>query len=202
MTDSAIEGCSCKLGRVGARFDAPDAVAHLARRHDETDASLRELRDGFNRRIVERVLDAHGVDVLADARAIYDVLYGDDASEARRGELEDRLERDGVPVADLRDAFVSHVTVRTHLRECLDRETGRDLPASVTEARSLIEWARTRDESIISNALSRLVEAGEIAVDDMDVNHSVSVSCGTCGSRYRVDELLDRGGCECRGDGR
>lgn len=200
MTDPATEGCSCKLGRVGAQFDAPDAVADLDRRHDETDASLRELRDEFNRRIVERVLDAHGVDVLADARSIYDVLYGDDASEARRGELEDRLERDGVPVADLRDAFVSHVTVRTHLRDCLDRETGRDLPASVTEARSLIEWARTRDESIISNALSRLVEADEISIDDMDVNHSVSVSCGTCGRRYRVDELLDRGGCGCRGD--
>lgn len=190
--------CECKLGRVATQYDLPGLIAELERRRDEADLSLRDLRDVFNRRLVECALDENGVDVLADPDAIYGVLYDDDASTGRKQEIEHRLDADGVDVDALADAFVSHVTIRNHFVGCLEQSTSRNDPPTPGDTLALIEWSRSRDETTITNAIERLAGTDELTVGNIDVNHAVRVTCETCGGHYRVAELVRAGGCDCQ----
>lgn len=190
--------CECKVGRIATQYDLPNLVSELERRRDDAEMSLRDLRDVFNQRLVERALDENGVDVIADPDAIYGVLYADDASTGRTREVEHRLGADGVDVDALKDAFVSHVTIRNHFVECLEQSTARDDPPTPNETLALIEWSRARDESTITNAIQRLASTDALTVGDIDVNHAVRVTCETCGDHYRVDELIESSGCGCQ----
>jgi hypothetical protein len=168
-------------------------------RRDRDDASLRDLADFANTRVLEAAIEDHAErGVLADADSIYRALNGDGDS-GKATELRDRLDDVGVPVEEVRDDFVSHQTVRKHLNECLDVDTGRSPTTDVREATNLIEWARSRDEQIIDRTLSRLRRSGALDVGELTVVHSVRVMCEDCGRSYRLQSLLDDGGCSCGG---
>lgn len=191
--------CSCKVGRVFDKYDL-DLHGAVVRRREREDESLRSLAEFVNTRLLGRAIDRHADrGVLADASSVYATLTGaTDAGTA--AEVRERLASAGVPVDEVTDDFVSHQTVRTHLRTCLDMETGRSPATGIEDVTDLIEWARSRDEEIIDRALSRLRESGELDIGEPDVIHSVRVICGDCGRSHRLQELLDTRGCEC-GDG-
>ena len=96
--------------------------------------------------------------------------------------------------------FVSYQTVRTHLRDCLDVETGRDSSLSIADAEGTIEWARSRSEGIVGRTIERLRDAGGVRAGSVEVSHVVRVSCVDCGGSYPVETFLDRGGCDCGTD--
>jgi hypothetical protein len=122
-------------------------------------------------------------------------------SAGRRTEIRERLARAGVDVEALTDDFVSYVSVRTHIRDCLDEETGSEQSISTADARGTIEWARSRSEGVIERTIERLARSDAIAAGDVDATHVVRVSCSTCGELYQLDEFLDRGGCDCDASG-
>lgn len=189
--------CSCKVGRVIDRYDLAGVGDELVRRREEADESLRGLAAFLNARLLERALERHADrQVLADPASVYERLTdGDDAGET--AETRARLRSAGVPVDEVTDSFVSHQTVRSHLRTCLDMETGRSRATEAEDVADLVEWARRRDEAVIDRAISRLRESGDLDIGEPNVIHSVRVICEDCGQSHRLRELLDADGCGC-----
>ena len=188
--------CSCKLGRNLAAYGLDDLHRKVRKRRDDGD-SLRDLERFVNRSLLDGAIREAGADVIGDVDGIYDVLTGDDVSAGKRTEVRERLEHAGVDVAAVEDAFVSYQTVRTHLRDCLDVETGRESHLSVDDARGTIEWARSRSEGIVERTVQRLAAADRVTAGDVDVSHVIRIDCPDCGATYPIDEFVDRGGCDC-----
>lgn len=191
--------CDCKIGRNAREYGLPGFDAELRRRHADGD-SLRDLERFVNESILGHVLRESDVDVVGDVSAIYRTLSGDSASAGERTEVRERLSRAGVDVDALEDDFVTYQTVRSHLRECLGVDTGREGAVTVEEARGTIEWSRSRSKAIAERTLERLRASGELVAGDLEVSQVTRVTCADCGSTYPVDRFLDRGGCDCASD--
>lgn len=198
MTDNDSVGCDCKVGRAVDAYDLPGLNRELRDRRDREEASLRELADVTNTRILESALEHADADVVGDASSVYEALTGDDVAPERRADVRDQLTYAGVDVEAVTDDFVSHQTVRAHLSDCLDVDTSRRGVTDVDEGRDVIEWARGRDEHIVEQTLDQLRRRGALDVGALDVTHTVRVTCTECGASYPVETLLDRGHCECR----
>jgi hypothetical protein len=199
--------CDCKVGRVAAQHGLDDLDRTLVRywRGDGAEQySLRELETYVNQAILRAVVTASGMDPIeGEVENLYRLLVDDDVSEGARTELIRRLEREGVDVVDLRDAFVSHQTVHTHLRDCLGVTRGAtdDTPETRREKVADTVFAlRNRTEAVTRNSLERLQTADAIALDEFDVLVDVSVTCAVCGRVYDVDTLLADEGCPCQRD--
>jgi hypothetical protein len=195
--DTAYSNCSCKVGRNVDKYGLRYLDEDLRRRREEDGESLRDLAAFVNARILDRAMATARAEVVGDAPAVYEALTGDDVGSARRAEVRRQLETTGVPVEDVERDFVSHQTVSDHLGRCLDVDTGRDATTDPDEAAELIGWARDRDEQIIDRTLARLRRADALDTGPLDVTVSVRVTCERCGATHRVDELLERGGCDC-----
>jgi hypothetical protein len=195
------EAC-CKVGRDIRNHGLSRLNDDLRRRRSDGE-SLRDLATFVNTRILENVLADAGISAGWDAETTYRILAGADAdvSTGRRAETRSKLKQVGVDVDCVKTDFVSHQTIRDHLRDCLDIDTGRETRFDVGSATTTVEWARSRSEAVIERTLDRLRAAGELETSDLDVTHSVRVTCEGCGRTYRLRDLLKHGHCECNDTG-
>ena len=200
MGDSSGHTC-CKIGRECAEYGLSGLDEDLCRRRADG-ASLRDLQGFVNERVLERALADADADVVGDPENIYRLLRDDDVSSGRQAELRSRLERAGIDIEAVENDFVSHQTVRDHLKECLDVDTSRRSCIDVERATRTINWAESRSKAVIEQTLDQLRSADQLATGDLEVTQTVRVTCTGCGETYRVAELLDRGGCECDGSDR
>ena len=199
MGDSSAHTC-CKIGRDCAKYDLSGLDENLCRRRADG-ASLRDLREFVNERVLERALADADADVVGDPGNIYRLLRDEEVSSGRQAELRSRLQRAGIDIETVEKDFVSHQTVRDHLKECLDVDTSRRSCIDVERATRNINWAESRSKAVIEQTLDQLRSADQLATADLEVTQTVRVTCTGCGETYRVAELLDRGGCECKGNG-
>ena len=199
MGDSSGHSC-CKIGRECAEYDLSGLDEDLCRRRADG-ASLRDLQGFVNERVLERALADADADVVGDPENIYRLLRDDEVSSGRQAELRSRLERAGIDIEAVENDFVSHQTVRDHLKECLDIDTSRQSSIDIERATRNINWAESRSKAVIKQTLDQLRNANQLATDDLDVTQTVRVTCTGCDETYRVVDLLDRGGCECDGNG-
>ena len=200
MGDSSGHTC-CKIGRDCAKYDLSGLDEDLCRRRADG-ASLRDLQGFINERVLERALADADADVVGDPENIYRLLRDEEVSSGRQAELRSRLERAGIDIETVEKDFVSHQTVRDHLKECLDVDTSRRSCIDVERATRNINWAESRSKAVIEKTLDQLRSADQLATEDLEVTQTVRVTCTGCGETYRVAELLDRGGCECDGSDR
>lgn len=191
--------CSCKIGRQTDAYGLHGLNEDILRRREEG-ASLRNLAEFVNERILEAEIDASDVDVAGDAGSVYAALTEDRVSTEKRVNTIDQLNDVGINVKALQEDFVSYQSVRYHLQNCLDMDTGRRGVETIEEGRGVIEWARTREENVIGRTLSRLQRIGAIAGGDLRTSSTVTVECTECESTYMISEFLDRGACECFDD--
>ena len=200
MGDSSGHSC-CKIGRDCAKYDLSGLDEDLCRRRADG-ASLRDLQGFVNERVLERALAEADADVVGEPENIYRLLRDEEVSSGRQAELRSRLDRAGIDIEAVEKDFVSHQTVRDHLKECLDVDTSRRSCIDVERATRNINWAESRSKAVIEQTLDQLRGAGQLATDDLELTQTVRVTCTGCGETYRVAELLDRGGCECDGSDR
>ena len=189
--------CECKVGRKAEAYNLADLDAELETRYVTEDASLRDIADHINTRIVESRLRNVDADITGDPASIYTALTSDDVSAERRATIRDQLVFADVDIGQLTSDFVSHQTARAHLRKCMDVDTSRSGVDSRDDALDMIEWARERDSEIIERVIQRLGRIDELHFGNYDVSHSVRITCYDCGTSYRPEELLERGRCEC-----
>lgn len=163
-------------------------------------ASLRDLADFVNRRILERALSEADVEFHAEIEGLYRLLTADDVSVGRRAEVESKLEQNDVPITDVEADFVSHQTVRQHLNKRLDLDTSRESTLTPDDAMNRVDWAQSKSEGIIENTLEQLRNAGYLDSCDFDVSNMVRVTCAECGESFRLYEFMERGRCKCADD--
>lgn len=188
-------GC-CKVGRSADAYGLVDLDEALRRRHEEGEG-LRDLAAFVNRRILGRAIADSDVDTVTDPETVYDHLVDDDLSAGRRTEIREKLVRGGVDLDSVESSYVSHQTVRDHLRQCLSIDTSARTDVDPASARGTIEWARARFLGIAERTLERLESTGALSVGTLEVTGTVRVTCTDCGETYRLGVLIDRGRCGC-----
>lgn len=189
----------CKVGRSASAYGLADLDDDLRRRHERGE-SLRDLAAFVNRRILGRAIDGAEGDLVTDADALYDLLSDGELSAGRRTEIREKLARAGVDLDAVESRYVSHQTVRDHLRECLTVDTSVRPDLDPESARGTIEWARARFLGIAERTLARLESADELAAGNLEVTATVRATCTDCGESYRLGVLVDRGRCGCSSD--
>lgn len=195
--------CSCKIGDVAETWDLSGIHDELAAGWREEGASVRELTDRFNRRLLRagfRRADRTPID--GEVGNLYRVLTDDEVDAGSRTQARERLRHGGVPIEAVESDFVSHQTLYRHLRNCLGISYE---PAAQTAAdrkenwRDRISALRARTAAVADRGVGSLSEAGAIDVGSFDVLVDVNVTCNDCGEFYDLDDLLVRGGCKCGG---
>jgi hypothetical protein len=156
----------------------------------------RQLARWLNVTLLRREMDTAGLSTLGgEADSKYERLRSDDASAA---EVAGVLEREGIDVEGLRRDFVSYGVVRTHLTDCL--EATYEPPASTDWERDAIDIARDHATEKITEAVTSLVNKGELAVGSTGptVHVDVELECEDCRTRVPLRRALRRGTvCEC-----
>lgn len=195
-------GPAPKVARAIERYDLEGVGDELERRWTRPDErqSLRRLADWFNERLLRAALEDASVDTIAeDVSHLYAVLAGETGSPGERTQVERRLERAGVDVASLSDAFVSYGAIRTYLvdhRNASPPSTGDDEDEE-DRAAATIDALRNRTASVTESKLSRLRDADRLRVGSHRVLVDVQVLCEECGKQYEVTGLLESGACDC-----
>lgn len=200
--------CTCKVGKAITGYGLTDLDETLRERRVRDTLSLRDLADLVNQAIleaaIEQQVEAQAVDVfgLLDPddviESLYDALTDESTASDRTARITSRLRQIGVDLDDVRQSWVTHPTVRSHLRDCLDLDTSTTADLSADDARRTIDWARNRCLAIVKRTIERLANAGRLTITDVDVSLTVMISCATCNETYRPARLIERGGCRCR----
>jgi hypothetical protein len=191
--------CGCKVDRKAEEYGLSDLNEELYHRHQERGASLRDLEAYVNMRMLDRVLEDTDIVLLDGVESVYRVLAGDDVSEGKRAEIRSRLEHAGIDVDELESDFVTYQTVRKHLREALDVDTGARKTLDASDADTRIRRLQSRSEAVIAETLEQLRRGEKLKTGKLDLVMSVRVTCENCGDSYRLRELLDSGRCRCGG---
>lgn len=165
--------------------------------------SLRELEDLVNRRVLAAAMRQAGMDPFpGETESLYGVLNGE-AGEGARVEATARLERQGVPVEQVRTDFVSHQSIHTYLTDerGVAYDPGRaDDGERRRQSRETIASLRSRTAAVTQGTIETLRKADVLAVDGFEVLVDVRVACDECGRTHDAVELIERGGCSCLTD--
>lgn len=191
--------CGCKVGRKAEEYGLTDLDEELHDRHQTNGASLRDLETYVNQRILGSVLEDTDIVLLDGVESVYRILAGDDVSEGKRTEISSRLEHAGINVRKVESDYVTYQTIRKHLRECLDIDTGTRETLDTADADTRIRRLQSRSEAVIAETLEQLRRAKKLKTGKLDLVMSVRVTCENCGNSYRLRELLDSGRCRCGG---
>lgn len=194
--------CTCKVGRSASRYGLDGIDADLVERWVGEDAdSLRDLETHVNTELVRAALEGAGESVIqGEASNYYRLLTDDETTEGTRVEARRRLERSGVDVDALLDSFVSHQTIHTHLRQCLDVTYDRDVPPDerVENARSFLQSLQRRTERITDGTLEQLRDADVYDLSEFSVYVDLMVSCESCGRVMALNDVFENEGCVCQ----
>lgn len=198
---STDTGHSSKVSRVIEEYDLDGLGAVLVDRwtgEGDERASLRELAEFFNRRVLERAMEDAGMNPLrGEAENLYELLTGEGVSGGMRTQAVKRLEQAGIDVDRLKGDFVTHQTIHTYLT----KHRGVNLPEE--EAKGVENDVRTirrlqnRLQAVTESTLERLQNAERLSLGSGNVIVEVSVICEQCGARYDPGELLETGSCDC-----
>ena len=191
--------CNCKVDQQAEEYGFSDLNEELYYRHQERGASLRDLESYLNTRMLDSALTDTDIVLLDGVESVYQVLSGDEVTEGKRAEIRSRLEHAGVDVDKLENDFVTYQTIRKHLREALDVDTGSRKTFDASDADTRIRRLQSRSEAVITETLEQLRRGEKLKTGNLDLVVSVRVTCENCGDSYRLRELLNSGRCSCGG---
>jgi hypothetical protein len=195
---SSDDNRECKVDRVAEKWVLDDVDEKLREQRQNAEASLRDLEDYFNRRVLEAAMrDARAEMIEGEVENTYHLLAADDVSSGSKVEVKDRLRRSGVDPEAVADDFVSYQTIRTHLQECLEVDTSLNTGVKKSEAKNTVFKLLSRTEVITERTIDRLRSAGHLVIGNVDVTLSLRVACTECGEEYTFSRLLERGQCDC-----
>lgn len=204
-SDGSDKPPCCKVQRTAFKFDSRELLSELSTKRKAGD-SFREIAAYFNQEIVARALDDADIEqdrtlhaaLTGDeiAEDVYDVLRRNSSSDIQRAEVRARLSDVGIDVSMLESAFVSHVTIRSHLQNCVEVTPDESLPP-FDQVINTTQGARSRAVNVIQSTIDRGVKNGQIQTGDLEVDISVQMSCQDCGDTFYLAELLDQRRCSC-----
>ena len=191
-----------KVGRLIEKYSLDavedELVAEWTRDDDER-ASLRELADEFNRRLLRAALrDSESSPHQRGVAKTYRTLTDDDVSSGMRLQSRRELEQVGIDVDALESDFVTYQAIYSFLREyCGARYEGTSDEEQLESDLERINRLISRTRAVAESDLERLGGTGRITVGEHKVFVDVQVYCQECDSQYPFSELLTEGGCDC-----
>lgn len=202
--------CKCKLGENIEKYEILNLNTDIIRRRETDDASLRDLETYINKRILQEAIETAPEAVLdADSEIfgamttdgaldqIYTTLTDDSITSERKARVKTQLEQAGVDVAAVTDDWITHMTVKSHLNQCLEIDTSRNTEITQPEAHQTIEWAKTRCKGIIERVIGQLQSNDVISLGAIDVSLAVRVTCTDCNTTFRTSDLFEKQRCAC-----
>lgn len=160
--------------------------------------SLRELAALFNQRIVKQQCEAADMQLLdGEAANIYRLLTAADVSSAEQTRVRRRLEREGIDADRLEKDFVTYQAIRTYLKKYRDAEYTPAETDPLDRESQNIQQLRGRTAAVTEGKLEQLQNSGELDLGEFRTLVNIQVVCETCNTQWAVDELLERGGCDC-----
>ncbi|WP_224337621.1 rod-determining factor RdfA [Haloprofundus halobius] len=205
-TDDGPERPNSKVARVIKAYDlGPEFGQRLERLwtgEGERRHSLRDLADRFNRRVLEAAMTAAGASTLdGEVENVYRLLTDDEVSSGMRTEARVRLEREGIDIDSVERDFVTYQAIRSYLKEYRGAEYERSSDADrVENATQSIQRLRSRAATVTEGNLEQLQGNEHITLGEFRLLVEMSVLCEECGAQYGIDDLLERGGCDCQPD--
>lgn len=168
---------------------------------DDDRASLRQLADDVNLRLLESALAETGERRPdGDLENLYHRLTDDDRGSGAHVRARNTLQRHGVDVDALRQDFVSHQSIYTYLTNHRNVDPPDRTPSKqeqLDQRCATVQRLKTRLASVTETAITELVEAGHLTLGDCRVLVTVRVQCTDCNTRRSVTDLFAEGGCEC-----
>jgi hypothetical protein len=208
--DTGAKSECCKVSRSAVEFGLNDIDDELSELRADGE-SYRSLAEYFNVRLLREAIAESSIDdegslhaaLVGDetAEQIYAVLVDEQGSDAKRAEINARLQNAGVDVDKLEDAFVSHVTMGSHVSDCLDVDVPSTGAREMADRVGVIRWARSRANEIIGEAVRQLRRDRTIRTGELDVELVVHVTCRDCGRTVHLQRLLDERQCDCGAEG-
>ncbi|SMO59217.1 rod-determining factor RdfA [Halorubrum cibi] len=199
--DDAGSGSTSKVERMIEKYDLEGLGTELEAAWTAEDGertSLRSLAEEFNRTVLGTAMrEAGGSVTQSDVESAHRTLTADDVPRSETLRTRRELERRGVDVDAVLEDFVSHQTVHTYLTTDRNARPPEGNGNRLDERRETIERLAGRTEAVADSAVDSLADADELADRPYEVFVDVRVTCGACGTDYRVGELLERGGCGC-----
>jgi hypothetical protein len=192
-----------KVERVIDRYRLEDFGEQLEQRWTapEDSDSLRDLADLMNQAVLHAALRDVDADVLeGEVENLYRLLTNEDATEGMRVQAKSALQSKNVDVEQLLTDFVSHQAIHTYLTEVRGVSKNVTKGDPVESAIESIQKLRGRLVAVLERSLESLRNASRIRLGDFDVLVDTQIYCRECGSQYDVIRLLERGGCDCRGE--
>jgi len=192
-----------KVARLIDAYEFEDLGDELERRWTDPDdrASLRQLADDVNRRLLERSLAETGEPRPGDElENLYRRLTDDDLGSGARVQARNTLRRHGVDADALRQDFVSHQSIYTYLTNYRNADPPDRTPSEqeqLDQRSATVQRLTTRLASVTETALTELVNAGHLTLGEFKVLVTVRVQCTDCNTRRSVADLFANGGCEC-----
>lgn len=175
-----------------------DRLEHRWTASGDERMSLRDLADEFNHELLRAAMTEAGMQPLdGDVENLYRLLTVDNTGSADRTRAERRLDREGVPVNELHDDFVTYQAVRTYLREHRGASYSSDTEDRPESEKEHIQRLRSRVRTVTDSKIEQLCHSGDIDVGSYRTLVEVKVLCEDCGMQYDVEELLNNGGCAC-----
>lgn len=208
MTDNSDHAtCTCKVGSVLDTYDIPEYDERLVEYWTSNSErySLRALADTFNRRVLRAAMASAGMQTLSgEVENLYRLLTGDDVTSGMRTQTRDQLRTNGVPIEDVEEDFVSHQTIYRHLTGCRNIERSSPDPDANGDRRDrgiqTVQSLRGKTLAVTANTIDRLVQSGDLTLEDFDVYVDITVACNDCGRQVPIEEQIERGGCPCHLD--
>lgn len=189
-------GACCKVQRVAKAYSLPGIDSELRRQRTEADATLHELADYLNTRLTAKGLKQAGVDIDAEPATVRAALENDGTVSMERRDRIRETVAGHLKIEQLTGDFVSHETIRRHLREHLGISTSRGGFETVSDLRDALGTYQKQYEDAIEGALRRAGKQELIRGSDYNV-FSTRVECTHCSNTYRLQELIEKEGCDC-----
>lgn len=169
-------------------------------RNDGNRMSLRDLAEYVNLQLLRSSLDATDErPIEGEIENILKLLRDGDAARGATAQAETKLKRAGIDVEQLQSDFVSHQAVHTYLTEYRDVSppTRDDNYDPIETRRTAIHRLRNRLVAVIEGSLNKLSGSGQLSLGAFEVVVNVTVHCNDCDSTYPLQDLMDRGWCDC-----
>lgn len=200
MNGMRREATCCKVGRTSAKHGLDDAGGSSIDERLEslwlgdrgaTGRSVRDLTDYYNKTVLKEVYIQQSREFLSDhLDSDYEVLTGDD--DAKRAEVADSLEADGVDADALLDDFVSAPTLYRHLTDCLELKKGRAETKDWEEGSLSVTYENT--QRYISNILDSWDRKGVLPyANHAETTVRIYLECPVCDTQTTIERARRRG---------
>jgi hypothetical protein len=164
-----------KMRRVSEARELSSICDTIHQKWINTDATLKELRDKFNKAVLEAAMEQNGMNVApGEVEYTYSALFKDkETSITDKEEVKMRLEENGINISSVTDDFInSPQTILNYLRDEYDVDRVRKQPGDKIDPDQVDNYIKPlnrRYENVVSSMVERLSTSGQLEHDNFDV---------------------------------